>query len=68
MRTHAFAASLASLLATVMFPIAVFGFGFDRWEVGVVAALAVLVIVRHSANIRRLLRGKENDLGVRRTA
>ena len=61
-------ASLASLLATVLFPIAVFGFGYDRWEVGVVAALAVLVIARHSANIRRLLRGNENDLGVRRTA
>jgi glycerol-3-phosphate acyltransferase PlsY len=61
-------ASLASLLATVLFPIAVFGFGFDRWEVGVVAALALLVILRHSANIRRLLRGKEIDLGVRRTA
>ena len=28
----------------------------DRWEVGVVAALAVLVVLRHSANIRRLLR------------
>jgi glycerol-3-phosphate acyltransferase PlsY len=61
-------ASLASLLATVLFPIAVFGLGFDRWEVGVVGALAVLVILRHSANIRRLLRGKENDLGARRTA
>jgi len=61
-------ASLASLLATVLFPIAVFGLGFDRWEVGVVGALAVLVVLRHSANIRRLLRGKENDLGVRRTA
>jgi len=61
-------ASLASLLATVLFPIAVFGFGFDRWEVGVVGALAVLVVLRHSANIRRLLRGKEIDLGARRTA
>jgi acyl phosphate:glycerol-3-phosphate acyltransferase len=61
-------ASLASLLATVLFPIAVFGLGFDRWEVAVVGALAVLVVLRHSANIRRLLRGKENDLGARRTA
>ena len=49
-------ASLASLLATVLFPIAVFAFGFDRWEVGVVGALAVLVVLRHTANIRRLLR------------
>jgi glycerol-3-phosphate acyltransferase PlsY len=61
-------ASLASLLATVLFPIAVFGLGFDRWEVGVVGALAVLVVLRHSANIRRLLRGKEIDLDARRTA
>jgi acyl phosphate:glycerol-3-phosphate acyltransferase len=61
-------ASLASLLATVLFPIAVFALGFDRWEVGVVSALAVLVVLRHSANIRRLLRGKEIDLDVRRTA
>jgi len=61
-------ASLASLMITILFPIAVFGFGFDRWEVGVVTALAVLVVLRHSANIRRLLRREENDLGVRRTA
>jgi hypothetical protein len=28
----------------------------------------VLVVLRHSANIRRLLRGKEIDLDARRTA
>jgi glycerol-3-phosphate acyltransferase PlsY len=61
-------ASLASLLATILFPIAVFVLGFDRWEVGVVGGLAVLVVVRHAANIRRLLRREENDLGVRRSA
>ena len=61
-------ASLASLLATILFPIAVFVFRFDRWEVGVVSGLAVLVVVRHAANIRRLLRREENDLGVRRSA
>lgn len=61
-------ASLASLLATILFPIAVFVLGFDRWEVGVVGGLAVLVIARHTANIRRLIRREENDLGVRRSA
>ncbi|HEV7524977.1 MAG TPA: glycerol-3-phosphate acyltransferase [Acidimicrobiia bacterium] len=61
-------ASLASLLITVLFPIAVLVFGFDRWEVGVVAALAALVVLRHAANIRRLLRREEIDLGARRTA
>jgi len=59
-------ASLASLLATILFPIAVFVLGFDRWEVGVVGGLAALVVVRHAANIRRLLRREENDLSVRR--
>jgi glycerol-3-phosphate acyltransferase PlsY len=61
-------ASLASLLVTVLFPIAVLLLGFDRWEVAVLGALAVLVLVRHAANIRRLLRREENDLGVARSA
>ncbi len=61
-------ASLASLLITILFPIAVFVLGFDRWEVAVVGALALLVVARHAANIRRLLRREENDLGARRTA
>jgi len=61
-------ASLASLLVTVLFPIAVLLLGFDRWEVAVLGALAVLVLVRHAANIRRLLRHEENDLGVARSA
>jgi acyl phosphate:glycerol-3-phosphate acyltransferase len=61
-------ASLASLLTTILFPVAVLIAGYDRWEVGVVGGLALLVLVRHSANIRRLLRREENDLGVRRGA
>jgi glycerol-3-phosphate acyltransferase PlsY len=60
-------ASLASLLVTVLFPIAVLVLGFDLWEVAVLGALAVLVLVRHAANIRRLLRREENDLGVARS-
>ncbi|HEY5172006.1 MAG TPA: glycerol-3-phosphate acyltransferase [Acidimicrobiia bacterium] len=61
-------ASLASLLATILFPVAVLVAGYARWEVGVVGGLALLVVLRHSANIRRLLRREENDLGVRRGA
>jgi acyl phosphate:glycerol-3-phosphate acyltransferase len=56
-------ASLASLLTTVLFPVAVGVFGYDVWEIVVVAALAVLVITRHIGNIRRLLRRQEIDLG-----
>ena len=56
-------ASLASLLATVLFPIAVAAMRYDTWEIAVVGALAVLVITRHVGNIRRLLRRQEIDLG-----
>ena len=61
-------ASLASLLATILFPVAVLVLGYDRWEVGVVGGLALLVVARHTANIRRLLRREEIDLGAERTA
>jgi len=56
-------ASLASLLTTILFPVAVAAFGYDVWEIVAVAALAVLVIIRHLGNIRRLLRRQEIDLG-----
>ena len=59
-------ASLASLLATILFPIAVLLLGYDRWEVGVVGGLAVLVVARHAGNIRRLLHREEHDLGAGR--
>jgi glycerol-3-phosphate acyltransferase PlsY len=56
-------ASLASLLTTILFPVAVGVFGYDVWEIVVVSALALLVIIRHLGNIRRLLRRQEIDLG-----
>jgi glycerol-3-phosphate acyltransferase PlsY len=56
-------ASLASLLTTILFPVAVAVFRYDAWEIGAVGALAVLVILRHLGNIRRLLRRQEIDLG-----
>jgi glycerol-3-phosphate acyltransferase PlsY len=59
-------ASLASLLTTVSFPIAVALTGHDTWEVAMVGALALLVVVRHAGNIRRLLRREEIDLAVPR--
>ncbi len=55
-------ASLASLLITVLFPICVAIGGYDLWEVAVTGGLAILVIARHSANIRRLLGRSEIDL------
>src|SRR4051812_45120575 len=56
-------ASLASLLCSIAFPLAVLAMGYDSWEVGAVAALAVLVIARHAGNIRRLVRRQEFDVG-----
>jgi len=61
-------ASLASLLSTILFPVAVAVLGYDRWEIGVVAGIALLVIVRHTANIRRLFRRQEIDLGAGRSS
>jgi glycerol-3-phosphate acyltransferase PlsY len=52
----------------MLFPVAVLVLGYDLWEVGVVACLSLLVVVRHTANIRRLLRREEIGLGVGRGA
>jgi glycerol-3-phosphate acyltransferase PlsY len=56
-------ASLASLPCTVAFPVLVAFGGYDGREVIAVSALAVLVLARHAANIRRLVRREENTLG-----
>lgn len=58
-------ASIASIAATVAFPFAVWLSGYDRREAIVIAALAVLVISRHAANLRRLVRGEEPTLEAR---
>lgn len=52
-------ASIASLAIAVSFPIFVAILGYPMWEVGVLSALAVLVIVRHLPNLRRLSAGTE---------
>ena len=52
--------------AIVLFPIAVALTGHDLWEDLVVAALAVLILVRHTANIRRLINREENTLDARK--
>jgi len=55
-------ASLASIVVTVAFPVLVALLGYARVEVAVVGVLAVLVLVRHATNIRRLLHGDELKL------
>lgn len=55
-------ASIASLLICVLFPILIALFDYAWWEAVVMGGLAVLVIVRHASNVRRLLGGEEPSL------
>jgi glycerol-3-phosphate acyltransferase PlsY len=55
-------ASLASITVAAVYPVLVALGGYDRWEVAVTSAFALLVVVRHVGNIRRLVRGEESDL------
>lgn len=56
-------ASVASLLCAVLFPVLVAVGGYGPLEIAVIAALAVVVIARHGANVRRLFQGRENRTG-----
>ncbi len=58
-------ASLASLSAAIVFPIAVVVAGRGTLDIVVVAALCFLVVLRHASNVRRLLRGEEHDVAAR---
>ena len=54
--------SLAAIAAAVVAPL--FAFGYAGQSVGLlVSALALLVIVKHTANIRRLFNGTEPKIG-----
>jgi acyl phosphate:glycerol-3-phosphate acyltransferase len=55
-------ASIASLLITVAFPVTVAVRGYDAWEVGVIAGVAALLVLRHLPNIRRLIHREEIDV------
>lgn len=52
-------ASLGSLVVTVALPIGVAVTGSQAWEIAAASAIALLVIARHSANLRRLIHGEE---------
>jgi acyl phosphate:glycerol-3-phosphate acyltransferase len=55
--------SLGSMLAAASFPVAVFLTGGLPDEVVWGGAVALLIVVRHHENIRRLLAGRERKLG-----
>ena len=55
--------SLASMAAAIVLPIATWLTGQNTLLIGVVAAMAILAIFKHKANIQRLLNGTENRVG-----
>ena len=55
-------ASIASLFIVVAFPIVVGIIGAPWWETLAISALALVLISRHSSNIRRLIHREEVDL------
>ena len=55
--------SLAALVASVLAPGYAWVLSGDRGVVGAVALMAVLLVWRHHANIRRLVAGEEGRIG-----
>lgn len=60
--------SLASIAAAAVLPFAVWGTGQSRTMIALAAVLGALAIVKHKANIKRLLAGTENRLGSKKSA
>jgi glycerol-3-phosphate acyltransferase PlsY len=56
-------ASLASVTVVVAFPVMVLLAGHPWGDVAVIGSLALVVVVRHASNLRRLARGEEHGLG-----
>jgi acyl phosphate:glycerol-3-phosphate acyltransferase len=56
-------ASVGSLVCAVLFPVLVAVAGYGVWETVAISGLAVIVIARHAANLRRLIRGRELRTG-----
>ena len=55
-------ASIASLTLAVLLPVLVALSGRPTWEGVVAVVLAVLVLIRHQSNIRRILAGNEGHI------
>jgi glycerol-3-phosphate acyltransferase PlsY len=55
-------ASIASLCVIAALPVAVAVSGYRAWETAVIGAVAALLLLRHAANIKRLVRREEHDL------
>lgn len=61
--------SLGSILAAIAFPVAAFFLGNPDWQTLLPAcAIALLIVLKHHANIARLLSGTEHRFSTRKTA
>jgi glycerol-3-phosphate acyltransferase PlsY len=59
--------SFGAIVGAVAFPVALLLLNLgDYWEFTATFLCAVLIIVRHQANIRRLIRGEESRFSFRR--
>jgi glycerol-3-phosphate acyltransferase PlsY len=61
--------SLASVLATAFFPLAVwilYGYDYGPLLIALIVAAALLIILKHRDNIRRLLAGTEHRFELKR--
>ncbi len=56
-------AAVGSIVACAAIPLVQLALGQTACEVGVGAALAAVIVVRHRTNIARLLRGEESGVG-----
>jgi glycerol-3-phosphate acyltransferase PlsY len=56
-------ASLASVTVAVAFPVLAAITGASWGDLVILGGLALVVVVRHMSNLRRLVRGEEHDLG-----
>lgn len=52
-------ASVGSLVVAVLFPVGVWLMGYAVWEIVITGALALLVVLRHLPNLKRLVKGQE---------
>ncbi len=55
-------ASLASIVVVALVPIGAAALGASAWEIIAIAALGVVVMLKHTSNIKRLIRREELSL------
>lgn len=56
-------ASVASLTVAILAPAIVIVRGGSALDIAIVSAVAVLLVLRHASNLKRLIRGEEHGLG-----